>query len=1294
MNRKKNTPLTVGREYWLGGIMSTLLSISLTIALMQQTGFMSWRPAEHDQTGLVIGMVVIIGAIGALNIWLLSGGKKAAIGLPALAIALGSVFVIPYGTTTLGMNAFSEAMERISLGTAEEPDAAACYVAAALLGFVISIGIWVVNQHLATRCVTAVVIFVSLMVLVFTNTRCNVFCLMLMVAYICYVVLQFCASRTDKQLAAQSGARTRSRHDSTYIAVCLIAAFLAAIIPSSPDPIPWGEIGQRLRDALSIDDMLISDEAETSILIPEGKLYTENEELAFVASPVVVGLTDMLTDVENHAVGTVYDNYDGAQWTASGVQTGAYIDDAVELVYFLSRNEVEDLSFLNMKKARLAIKNPTTDAAITFNKTAQKSADIVGSTMLNIGDNLSFFYFTDGFADENYEPEMFPVYSVSYFSLDWTDPQLISLLRNADGFRYSSSQAQSRRVSVPSELSSMLTNTDLVVSAQGYSSSLTFSRTFLEDSVDRAKLIRKQYTQLPELPERVRKLAMSIVGKTEGTYDRAQLLAGYLAANYGYTGEAPDVGMDVLATDVSGTDLTRADLYAQLITDGSELDLPVCEGDVVDSFLFETAEGTSAEFASALTVLLRSVGIPARYVEGYYVNNACGNAYYPSLPYKQVAVINKQAHAWVEYYIEGFGWIPIDPVPGFEYVSAATALDKYATGTSLYADHQEVALMVGPKTLSNELYSFGENHLVARTLDTFDGNAWTQGSTDYNDSTYYDALEFAHAMSRFTITTDTAFLFKYDITSRYQTNESIVLPQKSVDLSIPNNKFDVELYRGNLFYEEGSYTTEPEYSVYYLSVDWTDPRIVAILRGVDEFDYDEAITEGDQATSASVKALFDVLGIETLNYKNSTGKPDDLLLPDRMIPGGGKTEIDIYHAFDAEHMLDFFARRANDFDKRYTQLPKELSEQTAELALEVTADADNNYDKACALLEYLEANYAYTGYAEDVGVPEAYKQLLANPELEGDDLWEGIHVPAEDVIYNTESLLTIEPGEGNYVDRFLAAGEGDSTAFASAMTVLLRTLGIPARYVEGYYVNEMLGPDVYDRLEAFNYVVISQNEHAWVEVYFEGFGWVPFDPTPGFEYVSQYTTNKSLYGAIEQEQIIEAQQRLEEERAQESRAKLMRTLIIVAICVFVLAIALVIAVPNIQRALRRRRMVSGRKLEYTDRLGLRLVDDTMCELALGGLARNADETIIAYCDRVCQELWLSENIRLRLAAAIRYMDELCYSTEIRHRVKPMALRFLYNRVRHAVNRNIGFFKRCWRFISFNHWTQEKYSILK
>ncbi len=74
--------------------------------------------------------------------------------------------------------------------------------------------------------------------------------------------------------------------------------------------------------------------------------------------------------------------------------------------------------------------------------------------------------------------------------------------------------------------------------------------------------------------------------------------------------------------------------------------------DFVEDFLFERESGYCVHFASAGTVLLRELGIPCRYVEGYLVP--------PAMKGEKVTVSDKDAHAWTEVFIRGFGWYPVE----------------------------------------------------------------------------------------------------------------------------------------------------------------------------------------------------------------------------------------------------------------------------------------------------------------------------------------------------------------------------------------------------------------------------------------------------------------------------------------------------------------------------------------------------------------------------------------------------------------------------------------------------------
>jgi len=130
----------------------------------------------------------------------------------------------------------------------------------------------------------------------------------------------------------------------------------------------------------------------------------------------------------------------------------------------------------------------------------------------------------------------------------------------------------------------------------------------------------------------------------------------------------------------------------------------------------------------------------------------------------------------------------------------------------------------------------------------------------------------------------------------------------------------------------------------------------------------------------------------------------------------------------------------------YTSLPAHLEEPVYTLARDASSVASSPYDKALALQSWLSRGFRYT--------------------LDVDR----------------------QPSDVDFVTRFLLdTKEGYCTHFASAMTVLCRMAGLPARYVEGYLAE----PD--ENGEAY---VTGLSAHAWTEVYFKGFGWLTFDATP------------------------------------------------------------------------------------------------------------------------------------------------------------------------------------------------------
>jgi transglutaminase-like putative cysteine protease len=144
-------------------------------------------------------------------------------------------------------------------------------------------------------------------------------------------------------------------------------------------------------------------------------------------------------------------------------------------------------------------------------------------------------------------------------------------------------------------------------------------------------------------------------------------------------------------------------------------------------------------------------------------------------------------------------------------------------------------------------------------------------------------------------------------------------------------------------------------------------------------------------------------------------------------------------------------RRAGDdypeaLSDEYVRIPDSTPDRVGELAADIADGADTPYGKVSAIERWLEANKAYS--------------------------------------------LDISRPNGDIVDGFLfSMSEGYCVYFATATVVMLRTLGVPARFVTGYTTGQ--------RVDSGEWLVRGLNSHAWVEVYFSGIGWMPFDPTPG-----------------------------------------------------------------------------------------------------------------------------------------------------------------------------------------------------
>lgn len=89
----------------------------------------------------------------------------------------------------------------------------------------------------------------------------------------------------------------------------------------------------------------------------------------------------------------------------------------------------------------------------------------------------------------------------------------------------------------------------------------------------------------------------------------------------------------------------------------------------IEKFLFERKTGYCTHFASAAVMILRTLGVPARLAQGYMISGYRVNAN------KKTSVRDSNAHAWVELYIDGTGWVPVDFTPSSTNAEALAGRD-------------------------------------------------------------------------------------------------------------------------------------------------------------------------------------------------------------------------------------------------------------------------------------------------------------------------------------------------------------------------------------------------------------------------------------------------------------------------------------------------------------------------------------------------------------------------------------------------------------------------------------------
>ncbi len=406
-----------------------------------------------------------------------------------------------------------------------------------------------------------------------------------------------------------------------YLApACIIIALLSITLPSRTEPIQWKGIKQLIDRVQDQGSLLITrleflfdrtgNEFSVSFSGYSEDLKELGGEIKVKNETALKVNTQNKSTAAGYLIGSISDTYTGRSWERSGrareFGKEDYYYDFYELLTAFAREEEAGSDLTNV------IKNRSYDIEYYDIRTKSlfyplKTYDIYFYRNYKFNETPQGAFLADKAKGTGFR------YKVAYYELNLNHKLLQKMLREGAGYNGSvSPEALSRTAKELFDYD--ILQTDINMEA------------FDQELIRRAAEIKTWYTVLPDsLPERVRILADQLTKGCEDDYDKLKAIETYLNS-LPYTTK---VGK----------------------TPGRE--------DFVDYFLFHQKKGYCTYFASAFGVLARCVGIPTRYVEGFmvdYENIDAPGAY---------NVGGSSAHAWVEAYMEGIGWIPFEPTPAF-----------------------------------------------------------------------------------------------------------------------------------------------------------------------------------------------------------------------------------------------------------------------------------------------------------------------------------------------------------------------------------------------------------------------------------------------------------------------------------------------------------------------------------------------------------------------------------------------------------------------------------------------------
>ncbi|ADP80401.1 transglutaminaseTgpA domain-containing protein [Pseudofrankia inefficax] len=424
--------------------------------------------------------------------------------------------------------------------------------------------------------------------------------------------------------------------------------------------------------------------------------------------------------------------------------------------------------------------------------------------------------------------------------------------------------------------------------------------------------------------------------------------------------------------------------------------------DALHQFLFVSKTGYCEQFASAMTLLVRALGIPARVAVGFIGGER--------RPDGSVLIRGGDAHAWPEVWLPGTGWIAFEPTPRTDGVT----LPSYAGGTDQ------------PTTPPDDSAAQTQQPTPGATASQPSGTDAGNSQSGQDGST---AQSSGHTLT--------------DLAQTLQDGD-LSQPRLSVRTSNPDAFRDVFLRETALddFNGTSGFTEQALPASGDPPLDHGlpgPPAGVATTKLTATISVHPDFHESELPVPAVATSVSGLEGSWQLHQATGTIYADAgttaagaVYTVQAQIPNPSPDQLARSGPVPAALKLDL-------------ALPAGLDPRIGQQAQTVTATATTAYAKADALLDYLTS------------APFTYD----------------VHAPA-----------------GSVSDLLFGTHTGFCNHYATAMAVMARTLGIPARVAEGYaYTADVRQPDGSLLYKAGNW-------HAWTEVWLPGAGWVAFNPTP------------------------------------------------------------------------------------------------------------------------------------------------------------------------------------------------------